>query len=38
MIESGILREDQLMKSSRLRFEDPFSAQWLGLTALARPG
>lgn len=38
MIESGILREDQLIHSTRLRFEDPFFAQWLRLTVIPASG
>jgi hypothetical protein len=38
MIDSGILREDQQMRATRLRFEDPFFAQWIVLTVMAANG
>jgi uncharacterized protein len=38
MIESGILREDQQKHSTRMRFEDPFFAQWIVLTVMAANG
>jgi energy-coupling factor transporter ATP-binding protein EcfA2 len=38
MIESGILREDQTMNSTRVCFEDPFFARWLGMTAMPASG
>jgi hypothetical protein len=34
MIESGILREDLSIRSSRMRFEDPFFARWIQMTAM----
>jgi energy-coupling factor transporter ATP-binding protein EcfA2 len=38
MIDSGILREDHLMSSTRLRFEDPFFAQWIRVTIMPANG
>lgn len=34
MIETGILREDRSIRSSRMRFEDPFFARWIQMTAM----
>jgi hypothetical protein len=38
MIDDGILREDQTLNSTRLRFEDPFFAQWILLTVMPANG
>lgn len=32
MIDMGLLREEQSMKATRLRFEDPFFGRWIQLT------
>lgn len=32
MIDSGLLREEQSMRSTRIRFEDPFFGRWIQLT------
>ncbi|MGD0730280.1 MAG: ATP-binding protein [Terracidiphilus sp.] len=38
MIDSGILREERSVSSTRLRFEDPFFAQWIHLVVMAANG
>ncbi len=38
MMENGILREDRMLNSTRLRFEDPFFARWIVLTVMAANG
>jgi len=38
MIESGILREDLDPRATRMRFEDPFFAQWIVLTVMVANG
>jgi hypothetical protein len=32
MIDTGILREEQSIKATRIRFEDPFFGRWIQLT------
>jgi hypothetical protein len=34
MTETGILREERTLRSSRVRFEDPFFARWIRMTAM----
>jgi len=38
MVDSGILREDRQVDAARMRFEDPFFAQWIVLTVMAANG
>lgn len=34
MTDSGILREEQSVRANRVRFEDPFFARWIRMTAM----
>ncbi len=38
MIATGILREEQSVKSGRMRFEDPFFGHWVRMTAMPAIG
>jgi len=38
MMATGILREEQPVKSGRMRFEDPFFAHWIRMTAMPAIG